>query len=112
MEDSSTPSTLIFPTSPTPSPPGYLQFFWEYQDNSVLVDHYNYTGKLQKDRYREGLKPEGIAFWSDCESGIIRAHGEDRRGSSSPFGANEKFRARAHGILLQLRDCAYLLAAY
>ncbi|TDH16068.1 hypothetical protein EPR50_G00016050 [Perca flavescens] len=60
------PATPIFPTSPTPSSPGYLQFFWEYQDNSVLVEHYNYTGKLQKDRYREGLKPEGIAFLVVC----------------------------------------------
>uniref|UniRef100_A0A668ATV7 Sphingosine-1-phosphate receptor 5b n=1 Tax=Myripristis murdjan TaxID=586833 RepID=A0A668ATV7_9TELE len=50
----------------TPSSPSYLQFFWEYQDNAVIVEHYNYTGKLQGDRYREGLKPEGIAFLVVC----------------------------------------------
>ncbi|CAB1422307.1 unnamed protein product [Pleuronectes platessa] len=60
------PSTSTFPSSPAPSSPGYLQFFWEYQDISVIVEHYNYTGKLQKDRYREGLKPEGIAFLVVC----------------------------------------------
>uniref|UniRef100_A0A672GJ56 Sphingosine-1-phosphate receptor 5b n=1 Tax=Salarias fasciatus TaxID=181472 RepID=A0A672GJ56_SALFA len=42
------------------------RFFWEYQENSVIVEHYNFTGKLQKDRYREGLKPEGIAFLVVC----------------------------------------------
>lgn len=63
---STSASTPIFSLSPTPSFPSYLQFFWEYQDISVLVEHYNYTGKLQKDRYREGLKPEGIAFLVVC----------------------------------------------
>ena len=40
-------------------------FFLQYQDNAVIVEHYNYTGMLQRDRYREGLKPEGIAFLVD-----------------------------------------------
>ena len=49
-----------------PASAGGLHFFLEYQDNAVLVEHYNYTGKLQRDRYREGLKPEGIAFLVVC----------------------------------------------
>lgn len=57
------PPTPVVTTSSSPS---LLQFFWEYQDNSVIVEHYNYTGKLQRDRYREGLKPEGIAFVVVC----------------------------------------------
>ncbi|KAK2816913.1 hypothetical protein Q5P01_025104 [Channa striata] len=62
----SPPSTSVLPTSPVPSSHGYLQFFCVYQDNSVIVEHYNYTGKLQKDRYREGLKPESIVFLVVC----------------------------------------------
>ncbi|XP_071769728.1 sphingosine 1-phosphate receptor 5b [Centroberyx gerrardi] len=62
-----TPVTTAMPTSfPAPSSPSYLEFFWEYQDNAVIVEHYNYTGKLKGDRYREGLKPEGIAFLVVC----------------------------------------------
>lgn len=48
------------------SSPSLLQFFWDYQNNDVIVTHYNYTGKLQTDRYREGLKPEAIAFLVVC----------------------------------------------
>lgn len=66
MEASTSTSAPTFLPSPTPSSPGYLHFFQEYQDISVLVEHYNYTGKLQKDRYREGLQPEGIAFLVVC----------------------------------------------
>lgn len=65
MEASTSTSVPTFLPSPTPSSPGYLHFFQEYQAISVLVEHYNYTGKL-KDRYREGLKPEGIAFLVVC----------------------------------------------
>ena len=50
----------------TPASTSSLHFFLEYQDNAVLVEHYNYTGKLQRDRYRQGLKPEGIAFLVVC----------------------------------------------
>lgn len=48
------------------SSPSLLQFFWDYQNNDVIVTHYNYTGKLQTDRYREVLKPEAIAFLVVC----------------------------------------------
>ncbi|KAL4647909.1 sphingosine 1-phosphate receptor 1-like [Arapaima gigas] len=37
--------------------------FSEYQNSSVIVLHYNYTGKL---KYRDGLKPEAIAFLAIC----------------------------------------------
>ncbi|KAM9770309.1 sphingosine 1-phosphate receptor 5b [Menidia menidia] len=60
------PSETIFSTSPTSSYTGCLQFFWEYQNKSVITEHYNYTGKLRKDRYRESLPPERIAFLVVC----------------------------------------------
>ncbi|KAM6972077.1 sphingosine 1-phosphate receptor 5b [Aplochiton taeniatus] len=72
MEASDAAYAWAAPT-PTPVPtsssscPSFLQFFWSYQDNSVIVDHYNYTGKLQGDRYRDaGLKPEDMAFLAMC----------------------------------------------
>ncbi|CAB1344489.1 unnamed protein product, partial [Coregonus sp. 'balchen'] len=60
-----TESIDSLPTN-TSSSPSLLQFFWDYQNNDVIVTHYNYTGKLQTDRYREGLKPEAIAFLVVC----------------------------------------------
>lgn len=54
----------ILPSSTTTPPPSYLDFFSEYLDNSVIVEHYNYTGKL-KNRC-EGMKPESIAFLVVC----------------------------------------------
>ncbi|XP_028290137.1 sphingosine 1-phosphate receptor 5b [Gouania willdenowi] len=59
-------STAIFLSSPTPTTPGSSKLFGDYLENSVIVEHYNYTGKLQKARYRDGLKPEGIAFLVVC----------------------------------------------
>ncbi|XP_031419953.1 sphingosine 1-phosphate receptor 5b [Clupea harengus] len=50
----------------TPSCPYTLRFFSEYQSNMVLVAHYNYTGKLKQDKYKDGLKPEAIAFLLVC----------------------------------------------
>ncbi|XP_064821009.1 sphingosine 1-phosphate receptor 1-like [Oncorhynchus masou masou] len=71
MEASRTAYAGAFPTEsigslPTNTSPSLLQFFWDYQNNDVIVTHYNYTGKLQTDRYREGLKPEAIAFLVVC----------------------------------------------
>lgn len=37
-----------------------------YQSNSVLQLHYNYTGKLDQDRYTDGLKPDSICFLFIC----------------------------------------------
>ncbi|KAI7807706.1 sphingosine 1-phosphate receptor 5b [Triplophysa rosa] len=37
-----------------------------YQSNSVLQLHYNYTGKLDEDRYMDGLKPGNICFLFIC----------------------------------------------
>lgn len=46
---------------------GYLfKMFREYQSNDVIVTHYNFTGKLNKNKYRDGLKPEAIAFLIIC----------------------------------------------
>ncbi|KAF7213154.1 sphingosine 1-phosphate receptor 5b [Nothobranchius furzeri] len=53
-------------TSSTPSSDGSLDFFWKYLDNAVIYEHYNYTGKLQNDRYCDKLKPESIAFLVVC----------------------------------------------
>ncbi|KAL2101045.1 hypothetical protein ACEWY4_002806 [Coilia grayii] len=45
---------------------GYLSMFDEYDSNVALVRHYNYTGKLQEDKYKDGLKPEAIIFLIIC----------------------------------------------
>ena len=60
------PSTPVSSTALAPSPPGCLQFFSEYQNKSVIKEHYNFTGKLQRDRYLEGLKPESVAVLVVC----------------------------------------------
>ncbi|KAI9533376.1 hypothetical protein NQZ68_024430 [Dissostichus eleginoides] len=49
----------------SPSTGNLLRMFRSYQSNSVILKHYNYTGKLEG-RYKEGLKPEAIAFLLIC----------------------------------------------
>ncbi|KAF7658109.1 hypothetical protein LDENG_00017540 [Lucifuga dentata] len=54
----------LVPISPST---GYLlRMFREYQSNAVIRDHYNYTGKLEEKKYKDGLKPEAIAFLLVC----------------------------------------------
>ncbi|KAG8006455.1 Sphingosine 1-phosphate receptor 1 [Nibea albiflora] len=43
-----------------------LQMFNEYQSNKVIIEHYNFTGKLNMTKYKEGLKPEAITFLLVC----------------------------------------------
>ncbi|XP_036396047.1 sphingosine 1-phosphate receptor 5b [Megalops cyprinoides] len=43
-----------------------VRFFREYQNNSVIVAHYNYTGKLKENKYQGSLKPEAIVFLVIC----------------------------------------------
>ncbi|XP_019713932.1 sphingosine 1-phosphate receptor 5a [Hippocampus comes] len=43
-----------------------LRMFREYQSNAVILEHYNFTGKLKENKYKEGLKPETIAFLLVC----------------------------------------------
>ncbi|XP_051904769.1 sphingosine 1-phosphate receptor 5a [Hippocampus zosterae] len=43
-----------------------LRMFREYQSNAVILEHYNFTGKLKENKYKEGLKPEAIAFLLVC----------------------------------------------
>ncbi|XP_029014557.1 sphingosine 1-phosphate receptor 5a [Betta splendens] len=43
-----------------------MRMFSEYHNNSVIWEHYNYTGKLRGDRYKEGVKPEAVAFLLVC----------------------------------------------
>lgn len=50
----------------TPLSDGYLDVFREYLKKSVIRNHYNYTGKLQDDRYSDKLKPERILFVVVC----------------------------------------------
>ncbi|KAJ8404135.1 hypothetical protein AAFF_G00339080 [Aldrovandia affinis] len=58
------PAPTVSPVTPAV---GYLfLMFREYQDNSVIVAHYNYTGKLTGNKYRNGLKPEAIVFLVIC----------------------------------------------
>ncbi|KAJ8363368.1 hypothetical protein SKAU_G00121990 [Synaphobranchus kaupii] len=46
---------------------GYLlRIFRDYHNSSVIVTHYNYTGKLNENKYRGGLKPEAIVFLVIC----------------------------------------------
>ncbi|XP_016313563.1 sphingosine 1-phosphate receptor 1-like [Sinocyclocheilus anshuiensis] len=40
--------------------------FQDYHCNEVLQRHYNHTGKLDQNRYRDGLKPESIACLFIC----------------------------------------------
>lgn len=50
----------------TPSSGNLLKMFGEYQNNDVIIEHYNFTGKLKEDKYKEGFKPEAIAFLLVC----------------------------------------------
>lgn len=43
-----------------------LGMFTEYQSNSVIIEHYNFTGKLKENKYKDGLKPEAIIFLLVC----------------------------------------------
>ncbi|XP_037112337.1 sphingosine 1-phosphate receptor 5a [Syngnathus acus] len=57
-----TPSEMGF----SPSTGNLLRMFREYQSNAVILEHYNFTGKLKENKYKEGLKPEAIAFLLVC----------------------------------------------
>lgn len=43
-----------------------LGMFTEYQSNAVIIEHYNFTGKLKENKYKDGLKPEAIVFLLVC----------------------------------------------
>ncbi|KAJ7992743.1 hypothetical protein DPEC_G00281830 [Dallia pectoralis] len=63
----SEPSIAIPTSVPITPPTGKMfQSFYEYQSNAVIRDHYNYTGKLTGDKYKDGLKPEAIAILLVC----------------------------------------------
>lgn len=68
MEASYAASAAVAPTLPpmTPSPGFLLRRFREYQSNAVIMAHYNFTGKLKENKYRDGLKPEAIVFLIIC----------------------------------------------
>ncbi|XP_076853336.1 sphingosine 1-phosphate receptor 5a [Brachyhypopomus gauderio] len=50
----------------TPAAGHLLNMFQEYQSNTVIVSHYNFTGKLKENKYKDGLKPEAIVFLIIC----------------------------------------------
>ncbi|XP_032392461.1 sphingosine 1-phosphate receptor 5a [Etheostoma spectabile] len=62
------PHAAVAPSPFPMSPPtgNLLRMFQEYQSNAVIIEHYNFTGKLQKNKYKEGLTPESIAFLLVC----------------------------------------------
>ncbi|KAI4890071.1 hypothetical protein NFI96_005936 [Prochilodus magdalenae] len=43
-----------------------LEAYEQYQNSAVICIHYNYTKKLDRDKYKDGLKPEAIAFLLVC----------------------------------------------
>ncbi|XP_029945744.1 sphingosine 1-phosphate receptor 5a [Salarias fasciatus] len=53
-------------TGPPPPSAGMLRMFREYQSNAVIIEHYNYTGKLKENKYKDGMKPEAVAFLLVC----------------------------------------------
>ncbi|KAM9779840.1 sphingosine 1-phosphate receptor 5a [Neosynchiropus ocellatus] len=50
----------------TPSSGGLYPMFRQYQSNEVILQHYNFTGKLKENKYKDGVKPEAIAFLLVC----------------------------------------------
>ncbi|XP_053708241.1 sphingosine 1-phosphate receptor 5a [Synchiropus splendidus] len=50
----------------TPSSGGLYPMFRQYQSNAVILEHYNFTGKLKENKYKDGVKPEAIAFLLVC----------------------------------------------
>ncbi|MBN3305787.1 sphingosine 1-phosphate receptor 1 [Amia ocellicauda] len=58
----------VTPTMVTPGAPArrLLRVFREYHNNAIIMEHYNYTGKLSGNRYKDGLKPEAIIFLIIC----------------------------------------------
>ncbi|KAM9392003.1 sphingosine 1-phosphate receptor 5a [Pholidichthys leucotaenia] len=50
-----------------PHSAGMLRMFREYHNSSIISEHYNYTGKLSQDKYKEGIiRPEAVAFLLVC----------------------------------------------
>ncbi|KAM6966168.1 sphingosine 1-phosphate receptor 5a [Tautogolabrus adspersus] len=56
------PSAVPLP----PSTGNLLRMFREYRSNAVIIEHYNYTGKLKENKYKDGLTPEAIVFLLVC----------------------------------------------
>lgn len=53
-------------TSTTVAPIAASSMYQEYQNPDVIKIHYNHTGKLSQDKYKDGLKPEAITFVLIC----------------------------------------------
>lgn len=51
---------------PATSPFASIFFYEDYQNNTVLKLHYAHSKKLNLDKYKQGLKPEAIAFLLVC----------------------------------------------
>ncbi|KAI5097391.1 sphingosine-1-phosphate receptor 5a, partial [Silurus meridionalis] len=50
----------------TPAKKYMSTMFKEYQSNSIILNHYNFTGKLNESRYTQGMKPVDIVFLNIC----------------------------------------------
>lgn len=50
----------------TSSSGNLLNMYGAYHSNAVLIEHYNFTGKLNGTKYKDGLKPENIVFSLVC----------------------------------------------
>ncbi|XP_010872826.2 sphingosine 1-phosphate receptor 5a [Esox lucius] len=61
---SSVATPTLFPMTPLAGK--MLQRFYDYRSNAVIREHYNYTGKLKENKYKDGLKPEAIVFLLVC----------------------------------------------
>lgn len=59
------PYAAVAPTA-IPMSPSAGNLFHKYQSNAVIIEHYNYTGKLNESKYKDGLKPEAIVFLLVC----------------------------------------------
>ncbi|XP_007231374.2 sphingosine 1-phosphate receptor 5b [Astyanax mexicanus] len=60
------PTSLPFTASTTITSSGVLELYQKYQSCDIIQQHYNYTGKLKQDKYKDGLKPEAITFLLIC----------------------------------------------
>ncbi|XP_060757649.1 sphingosine 1-phosphate receptor 5a [Neoarius graeffei] len=53
-------------TATSPATTYLSRMFEQYQSNAVIVAHYNFTGKLNNNRYTQGMKTVDIAFLIIC----------------------------------------------
>lgn len=60
------PYAAVLPSVKPMTSGNLLKMFRDYQNNTVILEHYNFMGKLEKNKYKDGIKPEAIAFLLVC----------------------------------------------